>query len=70
MSSFQTLISSFDSDNLKRGKEFEHFVKWFLKNDPAWKTQIDEVWLGHEFPDNWGKDKGVDLFFKHKNGEI
>ena len=70
MSSFQALINSFDSDNLRRGIEFEHFVKWFLKNDPAWQTQVDEVWLGHEFPDNWGKDKGVDLFFKHKNGEI
>ena len=27
---------------LKRGRQFGHFVKWFLKNDPEWATQVDE----------------------------
>ena len=68
MASFQTFINSFDSD--KKGIQFEHFVKWFLINDPKWSTQIDDVWLWDEYPDRWGPDCGVDLVFRHKNGEI
>ena len=68
MSSFQTFINSFDSD--KKGIQFEHFVKWFLINDPKWSTQTDDVWLWDEYPGRWGPDCGVDLVFRHKNGEI
>ena len=70
MASFDTFLNSFDSDNLTKGTQFEYFVKWFLENDPTWQAQVDEVWLRSEYPDNWGEDKGVDLFFRHKNGEI
>jgi len=67
MSSFETFLNSFDP--IKKGIQFEHFVKWFLKNDPEWITQVDEVWMWDEYPDRWGPDCGVDLVFKHKNGE-
>jgi hypothetical protein len=33
MSSFAKFIKSFDPDSNAKGKQFEHFVKWFLKND-------------------------------------
>ena len=36
MATFTELSKSFDIDKNKKGKEFEHFVKWFLKNDPEW----------------------------------
>ena len=49
--------------------QFEYFVKWFLKNDPEWITQVDEVWLWDEYPGRWGPDCGIDLIFRHKNGE-
>ena len=68
MATFSEFLSSFDPDN--KGKEFESFVKWFLKNDPEWSTQVDQVWLWDEYPDRWGIDKGIDLIFKHKNGEV
>ena len=42
MATFKEFLSSFDLENTK-GKQFEHFVKWFLKNDPEWITQVDEV---------------------------
>ncbi|WP_262964355.1 DEAD/DEAH box helicase [Methylobacter psychrophilus] len=58
-----------DNDPLKRGKQFERFTKWFLKNDPGWSTQIDQIWLWEEYPNRWGIDCGIDLVFKHKNGE-
>ena len=71
MSSIQTLINSFDSDNSKRGKQFERFVKWFLVHDPEWLTRVDKVWLWDDWPENWGRDCGIDLIFKEKNtGEI
>ncbi len=52
------------------GDVFEKlFSKWFLENDPYWKTQVKQVWLWDDWPDRWGRDKGIDLIFKHKNGE-
>ncbi|RLA53634.1 MAG: hypothetical protein DRR42_04245 [Gammaproteobacteria bacterium] len=63
---FTSFIDTLNSD----GKQFEQFVKWFLKNDPEWSTQVDQIWLWDEYPDRWGRDCGVDLVFKHKNGEI
>jgi len=68
MSSFETFLNSFDPN--KKGIQFEHFVKWFLINDPKWSTQTDDVWLWDEYPDRWGPDCGIDLVFRHKNGEI
>ena len=69
MATFSEFLSSLDPDAGKRGKQFEHFVKWFLKNDPEWSTQVDQVWLWDEYPESWGRDCGIDLVFKHKNGE-
>ena len=67
--SFSTLYNSLDSFPVKRGKQFERIVKWFLKNDPEWATQVDEVWLWDEWPERWGADCGIDIIFRHKNGE-
>ena len=68
MTSFSDLLATFDPDSGKRGKQFEHFVKWFLKNDPEWATQIDEIWLWNDYPRQWGRDCGIDLVFKDKVG--
>ena len=68
MASFDTFLNSFDLD--KKGIQFEHFVKWFLKNDPQWKTQVEEVWLWDEYPERWGPDCGIDLVFRCKDGDI
>jgi superfamily II DNA or RNA helicase len=69
MTGFSSFLNTFDAEAGKRGKQFEHFIKWFLKNDPQWATQVDQVWLWDEYPDSWGRDCGIDLVFKHKNGE-
>ena len=70
MAEFRDFQKSLDVSPAKRGKQFEQFVKWFLKNEPEWITQVDQVWLWDEYPDRWGKDCGIDLIFKHKNGEL
>jgi predicted helicase len=67
MASFSDFLSTFDPDSGKRGKQFEQFVKWFLRNDPQWATQVDEVWLWNDYPRQWGRDCGIDLIFKDKN---
>ena len=66
---FSDFYNSLDPEPLKRGKQFEHFVLWFLKADPEWATQVDQVWLWNEWPGRWGADCGVDLVFRHKNGD-
>jgi superfamily II DNA or RNA helicase len=66
---FSDFYNSLDADPAKRGKQFEHFVKWFLKADPEWATQVDQVWLWNDWPGRWGADCGIDLVFRHKNGE-
>ena len=66
---FSDFYNSLDADLARRGEQFEHFVKWFLKADPEWATQVDQVWLWDEWPERWGTDCGVDLVFRHKNGE-
>lgn len=66
---FSDFYSNLDADPAKRGKQFEHFVKWFLTADPEWATQVDQVWLWDEWPERWGMDCGIDLVFRHKNGE-
>ena len=66
---FSDFYNSLDPDPLKRGKQFEHFVKWFLKADPEWATQVDQVWLWDEWPGRWGADCGIDLVILHKDGK-
>lgn len=66
---FADFCRSLDPDPGIRGRQFEHFVKWFLKADPEWSTQVDQVWLWNEYPDRWGADCGIDLVFRHRNGE-
>ncbi len=69
MATYEEFYESLNAEPDK-GKAFEIFVKWFLKNDPEWSTQVDEVWLWEEYPDRWGRDLGIDLVFKHKNGQV
>lgn len=69
MATFTDFVSSLDIDPVKRGKQFEFFVKWFLQTDPEWATQVEQVWLWEEYPDRWGIDCGIDLVFRHRNGE-
>ena len=66
MATFDEFYSSLDSDPGIRGKQFEKFVKWFLKNDPVWASQVKDIWLWDEHPkrSEWGPDCGIDLVFE------
>jgi predicted helicase len=68
MGSFSSFLATLHPGIQLRGRQFEHFVKWFLKNDPEWATQVDQVWLWNDYPGRWGRDCGIDLVFKDKTG--
>jgi hypothetical protein len=69
MEAFKKLLTSFDAEAGERGKQFEHFVIWFLKNDPVWSTQVDQVWLWKEYPDHLSIVCSIKPVFRNKNGE-
>ena len=50
-------------DKRQQGTRYEHAVKWFLENDPAWSSRLDGVWLWADSPTNGGDrgDYGIDL---------
>ena len=62
MANFNKLLQSIISLG-NDGKAFEVFCKWFLENDPFWKTQVEQVWLWDDWPERWGPDCGIDLIF-------
>ena len=63
-----THLSSLPSD--LKGRTFESYCKWFLENDPSYALQIKKVWLWKDWPDNWGRDKGIDLIAQTHCGKI
>jgi superfamily II DNA or RNA helicase len=69
MAKFDDFYATLDADQQVRGKQFEHFVKWFLQTDPEWKSQIDQLWLWDDYPQRWGTDCGIDLVFRDKSGK-
>ena len=69
MATFDEFYALLDADPGTRGKQFEHFVRWFLQTDPEWNSQIDQLWMWQDYPKRWGTDCGIDLVFQDKNGK-
>ena len=44
-----------------KGTKFERLTRFFLKNDPLWKSKLAEVWLWENSPTRDSKDTGIDL---------
>ena len=54
----------FSTNRNKKGEQFEHFVKEFLKSDLYnWKSKVKTVWPFKDAPINCGTDRGTDLIF-------
>ena len=60
-SSLDALLERLSPEPHLRGKEFEHAAKWFLETDPAYASELREVWLWDDWPGRWGPDIGIDL---------
>ena len=72
MSSFQKFLDYlFSLSSNERGRVFEHYCKWYLENDPFYKTQLKQVWLWRDWPDKWHpREKGADLIAETHGGEL
>ena len=44
-----------------KGSKFERLTRFFLLNDPLWRSRLSNVWLWANAPTNDGADIGIDL---------
>ena len=60
---FDAILESFGDDSHVKGRRFEEAVKWWLKNDNVWKSELvpESVSLWEESPFRNGPDIGIDL---------
>jgi superfamily II DNA or RNA helicase len=70
MGALRDLLSRLDPDSYRRGKQFEHICKWFLTNDPTYKSTLRHVWLWDEWVGRWGGDAGIDLVAEDHDGRL
>ena len=70
MGAFFDLLARLDPDPRLRGKQFEHVCKWFLTNDPTYKSTLRRVWLWDEWSGRWGGDAGIDLVAEDHDGRL
>jgi predicted helicase len=68
---FSELFSRLDADDRVKGKQFEHICKWFLTNDPLYKSRLRHVWLWKEWPKRWSDtEAGIDLVAEDYDGNL
>ena len=71
MANFKSVLLYLSSfTNEQKGSSFELYCKWYLENDPGYKSKLRRVWLWHDWPKRWGRDKGIDLIAETKRGEV
>jgi superfamily II DNA or RNA helicase len=72
MATIQHLLANLDRSLQVqvRGQQFEHICKWFLENEPGYRSQLKRVWLWNEWPDAWAPDAGIDLVAEAANGDL
>ncbi len=68
--SLDALLKRLPLDPRLRGKEFERTAKWFLETDPAYASELKEVWLWRDWPGRWGPDIGIDLVAETQEGKL
>ena len=68
MNSFLHLISTLDENSHTRGIQFEKLCKWLLENHPLYSSKLKQVWLWDDWPERWGRDKGIDLVAEDFDG--
>ena len=72
---FQNVLNNFRKYSFSerdKGDRFERLVQAYFRTDPKYADQLSEVWLWNDFPsrkDFGGKDTGIDLVAKTRNGD-
>ena len=69
---FLYIESKIRQDNLGTtfGSPFEWLSQYFLKNAPQYAGTFEKIWTWAKWPGSWGKDKGIDLVAKTKDGKL
>ena len=67
-SDLAALLKSLDSDQRRRGRQFEELCRWYLLNYRVY--QIAQVWLWNDWPGRWGEDAGIDLVAETRDGHL
>ena len=70
ISSLDGLLERLSPEPHLRGEEFERAAKWFLETDPAYSSDLREVWLWQEWAGRWGPDIGIDLVAETHEGKL
>lgn len=75
MTTIDDILSHFRDNALtekEKGTKFEHLIRSWLRTDPRYSDQLEQVWLWDEFParDQIGEgDTGIDLVAKTIDGD-
>lgn len=75
MTTIDDILSHFRDNALsekEKGTKFEHLMRSWLRTDPRYSDQLEQVWLWDEFParDQIGEgDTGIDLVAKTIDGD-
>jgi superfamily II DNA or RNA helicase len=68
---FDQLIDKLEADSGVKGHQFERIAKWFLTNDPAYKSLLRCVWLWKEWRDRWSDlEAGIDIVAEDFSGNL
>lgn len=59
-----------DAEGTSYGGDFEWICKWYLENDPRYRRRFRKVWRWKDWPDNWGRDCGIDLVAETHEGKL
>ncbi|MDJ0924798.1 MAG: Helicase associated domain protein, partial [Acidimicrobiia bacterium] len=70
MPQLDMLLTRLDADSNVRGRQFERICEWYLTHDPAYRRQLQRVWLWAEWPQRAGPDTGIDLVAEDKQGHL
>ena len=71
-SRFEEIMASLEGGSYEKGQRFEKVLKWWLQNDPYWKTVLKphsvKLWQDSDLRD--GIDIGIDLTAEGFDGRI
>lgn len=70
MPSLRRLLGALDPDTHVRGRQWERICRWYLHNDPVYKSQIRKTWPWKSWPGRWGGDAGIDLVAEMNDGSL
>jgi superfamily II DNA or RNA helicase len=70
MPAFTDLVATLAADPHLRGRQFEHICRWYLMNDPQYRTALRQVWLWDDWHGRWSADAGIDLVAEDQAGRL